>query len=102
MEKSRFRIGEAISIADIASPYYAEEGPDLGDSGWKTSDIPDKYDVVFSDGRSAGDSQQCVLACGSSRHPLSVGRGRVQFWTGSFRTIASQREGQAFYKEIGW
>src|SRR5215470_16516561 len=40
MEKSRFRIGEAISIADIASPYYAEEGPDLGDSGWKTSRHP--------------------------------------------------------------
>jgi hypothetical protein len=52
MEGSRFRVGDAVSITDGASPYYAEEGRVLAVLVNKHAATPHKYDVVFADGRS--------------------------------------------------
>ena len=41
-----------VFITDIASPYYAEEGRILAILVNKHARSPDKYDVVFSNGRS--------------------------------------------------
>ena len=53
MEGSRFQVGDIVHITDIASPYYSEEGRILAILVDRRAHSPDKYDVVFADGRSA-------------------------------------------------
>src|SRR5437762_8503354 len=52
MEERRFRVGDVVSITDRASPCYGEEGRVLAVLVNKHAGKPDKYDVVFADGRS--------------------------------------------------
>jgi hypothetical protein len=54
MEESLpFRIGETVYIIDNGSPYYSQEGLILAHLVSKHAHLPDKYDVIFADGRSA-------------------------------------------------
>ena len=48
-----FRIGETVYIIDNRSPYYSEQGRILAHLASKHPHLPDKYDVIFADGRSA-------------------------------------------------
>ena len=48
-----FRIGETVYIIDNRSPYYSQQGHILAHLVGKHSRIPDEYDVIFADGRSA-------------------------------------------------
>jgi hypothetical protein len=59
MEESRFQVGDVVHITDTASPYYSEEGHILAILVNRRAHSPEKYDVVFADGRSAtfGDGQ---------------------------------------------
>ena len=54
MEESLpFRIGETVYITDNRSPYYSQKGRILAHLVGKHAHVPDEYDVVFADGRSA-------------------------------------------------
>jgi hypothetical protein len=54
MEESLpFRIGETVCIIDNRSPYYSQEGLISAHLVSKHAHLPDKYDVIFADGRSA-------------------------------------------------
>jgi len=53
MEGSRFQVGDVVNITDIASPYYSEEGRILAILVNRHARSPDKYEVVFAEGRSA-------------------------------------------------
>lgn len=59
MEELPFRVGDIVYITDNRSPYYSEEGRILAHLVSKHPHIPDKYDVVFADGRNEifGDGQ---------------------------------------------
>ena len=48
-----FRIGETVCVIDNGSPYYSQEGRILAHLVGKHAHIPDEYDVIFADGRSA-------------------------------------------------
>ena len=48
-----FRIGETVYIIDNRSPYYSQQGRILAHLVGKHAHVPDEYDVVFADGRSA-------------------------------------------------
>ena len=48
-----FRIGETVYIIDNRSPYHSEQGRILAHLASKHPHLPDKYDVIFADGRSA-------------------------------------------------
>jgi hypothetical protein len=52
MEGSRFQVGDVVHITDTASPYYAKEGRILAILVNRREHSPEKYDVVFADGRS--------------------------------------------------
>jgi hypothetical protein len=53
MEGPRFQVGDLVHITDVSSPYYAEQGRILAILISKHAHSPDRYDVVFADGRSA-------------------------------------------------
>jgi hypothetical protein len=59
MEELPFRVGDIVYVTDNRSPYYSEEGRILAHLVSKHSHVPDKYDVVFADGRNEifGDGQ---------------------------------------------
>ncbi len=48
-----FRIGETVYIIDDRSPYHSEQGRILAHLVSERPHLPDKYDVIFADGRSA-------------------------------------------------
>jgi hypothetical protein len=48
-----FRIGETVYVIDSRSSYYSQEGRILAHLVGKHAHVPDEYDVVFADGRSA-------------------------------------------------
>jgi hypothetical protein len=48
-----FRIGDTVYIIDHRSPYFSQEGRVLARLIGKHAHVPDEYDVVFADGRSA-------------------------------------------------
>ena len=60
-----FRIGETVYIIDSRSPYHSEQGRILAHLASKHPHLPDKYDVIFADGRSATFSRSQIKVKGA-------------------------------------